>query len=171
MPSKIKVKKIFENESKTGKKYWKVIDENNTSYSVWDEVVIKQISEGQTITAGIEDSKGYLNIKSVIPESFAGDIPSGFDDLIPPDARYEPASQTNPMHGIPPTKKVVDEVRLIIEERIAAMSSASLLVAHGKAAIADLETLAESMISFYHQTSVPKVPKPDLRSTSEEYIA
>jgi DNA-binding transcriptional MerR regulator len=165
----IKVSKIFENESKTGKKYWKVIDENKRSYSVWDEEIIKQIAEGQSVSVGIEDSKGFLNIKSVGPSS---DIPTGFEDLF--DANGN-APKQNPFNQgaeqLTPKKSVVDEVRLIVEERIAAIDATARLIAGGKADIKDLEDIADRIIAYYHQTAIPKVQTDYIPSGSEEFLA
>jgi len=56
-----KVNKIWENESKDGRKYW-VLSIDGKRYSVWDEDYIKGLDEGSFVEYSCKKSGRYNNI-------------------------------------------------------------------------------------------------------------
>ena len=56
-----KIDKIWENESKDGKKYW-VLSINGKRYSVWDEDYLNGVDEGAMVEYNWKKSGKYQNI-------------------------------------------------------------------------------------------------------------
>lgn len=59
-----KIDKIWENESKEGKKYW-VLSINGDRYSVWDENYLNGIDEGSFVEYSWKKSGRYKNIMNL----------------------------------------------------------------------------------------------------------
>jgi len=59
-----RINKIWENESKDGKKYW-VLGIDGRRYSVWDEDYMKDLGEGSLIEYSCKKSGKYNNITDI----------------------------------------------------------------------------------------------------------
>ncbi len=155
MPVKaIKVDKVFENTSKAGKPWWKIVEPDGTFYSVWDVPVAGQLPVGTEATVDFYEKNGFNTISKLVMVSKAPYTSNvSHEPIKPPAARVE-----------------VPEVATIVAERMAAYGAAALLVSHGKIDYKDIDKAADSALNYYQKASHKVKPLPDTTEINQDYI-